>query len=73
MLRQTMPDVAKFRCPNCDTPYKVVRVEAGPKNDRELVCPSCGGPLRNREGKFALKYFRTDGARNETRGRKPKL
>jgi hypothetical protein len=25
-----------------------------------LVCLSCGEPLQNRDGKFALKYFRTE-------------
>lgn len=42
-------------------PYKVVRIEAPSIQDRPLTCFSCGAPLRSREGKFALKYFRTDG------------
>jgi len=50
---------ASFQCPDCQAQYKVVRVEASPTHDRPLVCLSCGGPLHNREGKFALKYFRT--------------
>ena len=29
-------------------------------------CFSCGAPLRSREGKFALKYFRTDGREDLT-------
>ena len=54
---------AKFRCPNCEAEYKVVRVESPPsQQDRQLLCLSCGGPLHNRDGKFALKYFRTDGS-----------
>jgi predicted RNA-binding Zn-ribbon protein involved in translation (DUF1610 family) len=56
----TMAETAtKFRCPNCEAEYKVVRVEASPTHDQPLVCLSCGGPLNNREGKFGLKYFRT--------------
>jgi hypothetical protein len=51
-----------FHCPTCEAPYKLVRVAAPPKHDHELLCRSCGGPLRNREGKFALKYFRADGS-----------
>jgi hypothetical protein len=35
-----------------------MRVEAAARYDRPLLCASCGGPLRNRDGKFALKYFR---------------
>src|SRR6516225_8362121 len=54
---------AKFRCPNCEAEYKVVRVESPPsQQDRQLLCLNCGGPLHNRDGKFALKYFRTDGS-----------
>jgi len=49
----------KFECSTCQAEYKLVRVEAPPnKHDQQLTCLSCGGPLRNREGKFALKYFR---------------
>jgi len=60
-----MPAEASFRCPNCDTAYKVVRVEAPLTHDQPLLCLSCGGPLHNREGKFALKYFRTNGPRQK--------
>jgi predicted RNA-binding Zn-ribbon protein involved in translation (DUF1610 family) len=59
--KRIMPEPVPFKCPNCQTRYKVVRVEAPPTPDRPLTCLSCGAPLRNREGKFALKYFRTDG------------
>jgi hypothetical protein len=55
--------MANFECPQCEAQYMVVSVEAPPTNDKPLFCPSCGGPLHNREGKFALKYFRTDGSR----------
>jgi predicted RNA-binding Zn-ribbon protein involved in translation (DUF1610 family) len=72
-----MPDAAThaFRCPNCEAEYKVVRVEAPPMHEKQLACLSCGGPLRNREGKFALKYFRvSDGAEPSRRnGRRPKF
>ena len=54
---------AKFRCSNCEAEYRVMRVESPPsQQDRQLLCLSCGGPLHNRDGKFALKYFRTDGS-----------
>ena len=56
--------------PNCEAEYQVVRVEAPPTHDDPLL--SCGGPLRNREGKYALKYFRTDGSKH-LNNRKPKL
>jgi hypothetical protein len=54
-----MPDTT-FKCPNCGVQYKVVRVETPPTHDNALRCLGCGGPLQNREGGFALKYFRTD-------------
>ena len=57
--------VANFECPHCEAQYKVVSVEAPPTNDRPLLCLSCGGPLHNREGKFALKYFPTEGSRSK--------
>ena len=57
--------VANFECPHCGAQYKVVSVEALRAHDQPLVCLSCGGPLRTREGKFALKYFRTDGSRSK--------
>jgi len=57
--------VGRFRCPNCEAEYKVVRVEAAPTYDQPLLCLGCGGPLHNREGKFALKYFRTNGPRQK--------
>ena len=56
-----VPEQTDFNCPICGTLYKLVRVEAPTANDKPLTCLSCGGPLLNREGKFALKYFRTNG------------
>ena len=53
-----MAETTTFNCQTCETSYKVVGIEAPPEHDRQLICLSCGGPLRNREGKFALKYFR---------------
>jgi hypothetical protein len=51
--------MVRFQCSNCEAEYKLVRVEAPPtRDDKQLVCPSCGAPLQNREAKFALKYFR---------------
>jgi hypothetical protein len=62
----TMTEATKFQCPNCKTGYKVVRVEAGcTGEDRQLTCLGCGAPLLSRDGKFALKYFRTEGSRRE--------
>lgn len=60
---------ATFRCPTCEAAYKVVRIEAPPTHDNQLLCLGCGGPLRNREGKYVLKYFRVDGTKR-TRRRK---
>ena len=64
-----------FHCPNCEAEYKVVRVEAPPTHDGQVICLSCGGPLQNREGKFVLKYFRAgDGSqRRSRRERKPRF
>jgi predicted Zn finger-like uncharacterized protein len=65
----------RFQCPNCEAAYKVVRVEAPADHNNPVLCLSCGGPLQNREGKFALKYFRIDDGPGSGRinGRKPKL
>jgi len=57
-----MTDATKFQCPKwCGAEYKIVRVEAPLTCGRPLFCLSCDAPLRNREGKSALEYFRTDG------------
>jgi hypothetical protein len=71
-----MPELATmFRCPNCEAEYKVARIEAPATRDNQLACLSCGGPLRNREGKFVLKYFRVEegSRRHSRRERKPKV
>jgi hypothetical protein len=67
------PATHTFRCPNCEAEYKVVRVEAPPTHDRQLICLSCGAPLHNREGKFALKYFRVSDGKVLGSGNRPKL
>jgi hypothetical protein len=63
-----------FRCPNCDTVYEIERVEAALTHRRQVqvICVECGGPLRNRDGKFALKYRQTPGG-PFIGGRKPKF
>ena len=53
-----MPNATEFQCPSCGAQYKVVRVEAVPAHDQQLLCLTCDGPLHGREGEFALKYFR---------------
>jgi hypothetical protein len=60
-----MPDLAtyQFQCPTCQAQYKVVRVEMSPTHDNPVLCLGCGGPIQNREGKFALKYFRVEHGR----------
>ena len=70
-----MLEATEFRCPNCQAEYKVVRFEAPPADDQQILCLSCGGPLHNREGKFALKYFRVDDGRwlHRLKARAPKL
>jgi transcription elongation factor Elf1 len=47
-----------FHCQNCNTEYKVVRVEADSSADRTITCRTCGAPFNCREGRFVLKYFR---------------
>jgi predicted RNA-binding Zn-ribbon protein involved in translation (DUF1610 family) len=40
-----------FKCPNCGSQYKRVRVEADPAASHgQIECPHCGGPLKSREG-----------------------
>ena len=52
-------EAVSFKCPTCEAEYRVLRVEAPATHSRQMLCLSCGGPLRNRDGKFALKYLRT--------------
>jgi len=70
-----MSEATKFCCPNCEAEYKVVRVEVPPARNEQLVCLGCGGPLHNREGKFALKYFSVSDGRalHHLNRRPPKL
>jgi hypothetical protein len=58
-----LQEETKFQCPTCDAKYKVVRIEAAPAQDRQIICVCCGGPLLSRQGKFVLKYFRIEGGR----------
>ena len=49
-----MLDATRFQCPNCEAAYRIVRVEAPPaRDDHQLICLSCKGPLHNR----SMKYF----------------
>jgi hypothetical protein len=71
-----MDQLAEFNCPNLDAAYKVVRAEAPTLFNDQITCLSCGGPLQNLSGQFALKYFRTDGRRDvqiRPNGPRPKL
>jgi hypothetical protein len=36
-----------------------VAVDVATSNAKPMLCLSCGNPLRDREGKYALKYFKT--------------
>jgi predicted RNA-binding Zn-ribbon protein involved in translation (DUF1610 family) len=57
-----------FKCPNCGSQYKLVRVEADPAATYgQIECPRCGGPLNGRDGKFILKYFLVDHPRRQIR------
>ena len=48
----------QFNCVDCDAPYHLIKVEAGPETvDRELNCRVCGATLPARHGQFVLKYF----------------
>jgi predicted nucleic acid-binding Zn ribbon protein len=67
-----MPDIYQFRWPTCEAEYDVVRLEAPPTHDKQLTCPSCGAPFRNRDGKFAFKYFRMSDGRKSGRMHKPR-
>jgi len=50
--------VSRFKCPNCDASYMVVRVQAAPSTlYRQITCRSCDSPLEAQKGRFILKYF----------------
>jgi hypothetical protein len=69
-----MAEATRFKCPTCEAVYNIVRVEAPPEYTRQLICLNCGAPLLNREGKFALKYYRLeDGREIVWNGRRPRL
>ena len=48
------PPFNSFTCPNCQALYQIVKVEAGPETDprdnREITCRVCGGPLTGEKG-----------------------
>ena len=47
-----------FVCPNCSSLYEIVKAGAAREAiDPDIACPTCGGSLPAREGRFALKYF----------------
>jgi hypothetical protein len=63
-----------FACPNCDTIYQLIKVEAGPGTviRQQITCRQCGAPFNGREGKFVLKYrtlIRPDRRSKSPRGR----
>jgi hypothetical protein len=60
-----MPEIFRFDCPNCRAEYKLVRAEADPPPDPQIVCRRCAAPLQGREGKFMLKYFLVDRPRTQ--------
>ena len=68
-----MTDIIRFRCPTCETQYKVVKVNASATHNRQLFCMSCGATLKNREGRFALKYFRVGNGSDPARHRQPRM
>lgn len=54
----------EFRCPSCQSPYKVVRVEVDDKTrSAEVKCTECGFPFAAHESGHILKYFKTAPAR----------
>jgi transcription elongation factor Elf1 len=61
-----------FSCPHCRALYHVVKTEARSETTKsELICVSCGGPLRTREGNSILRYFLLrNAARRQTWRRK---
>jgi len=36
--RYAMTDATQFNCPTCESQYRVVRVEAPPTHDNQLLC-----------------------------------
>jgi hypothetical protein len=59
-----MTDGSDFRCPQCASRYKLVRVRAEPGLPALLVhCKVCREPLAATDGDYALKYFLVDRVR----------
>jgi hypothetical protein len=53
-----------FTCPQCQSRYKLVRVEPGPRTTNHAVhCTVCGYRLVPRDGEDVLKYFLSWGTR----------
>lgn len=49
---------SRFNCPQCGTPYTVIRVEADPASEEgEVACTVCNAPLPAREQEYVFKYF----------------
>jgi hypothetical protein len=56
-----------FTCPQCQSPYKLVRVKPGPRTtNRPVHCTVCGYPLAPRDGEDVLKYFLISRSKAET-------
>ncbi|WP_198164791.1 hypothetical protein [Rhodoplanes sp. Z2-YC6860] len=50
----------QFRCPSCQAPYAVVRVETDEKEQLGQVnCTECSFPFSAYENGSILKYFKT--------------
>jgi len=55
-----------FNCPNCNSQYKLARVEADPAASYgKIECYHCGGPLSGYKEGFILKYFLVDRPRKQ--------
>ena len=48
-----------FKCPGCETKYKVVSLTASPVEAKEMKvkCRRCGFPFPANDGDALLKYF----------------
>jgi len=48
-----------FKCPGCETKYKVVSLTASPVEAKEMKvkCRRCGFPFPATDGDALLKYF----------------
>jgi hypothetical protein len=60
----------RFNCPSCGALYTVVEVEPeGTSDDNDVACAVCRAPLRARDGRHVLKYFRLRRFGSAERGR----